>query len=311
MTSPNCRLPPLPPDWSEHPSSSHPGHVYYYNKYTGDKTWDREQLVAMGGNKETVADRVKVVSSLGIEELEKLLEEKKRAKKSVVEKDGRVKGIKREAEREGVEQLGEKRKVDAVDPTCKKRQKIVFEVKRRDEKVFGGKEGRRKESPRKKETDGRKSVDRSREREDKKSSTSSPKHVVPLPTLNSSKDKTNISSDSSLYGMDEDELQELKKIKSKYSSPPKTPKKTIKLPPTDQLPPPPTNTSPSPKYLPENYGSQYVNYQNEPKQTYQRQFKARDRPVLARLEGQLQSSSLPLHWPAVWSGTGRLLGWSR
>ena len=72
----------LPKGWSKHPSSSHPGHFYYYNQITGAKTWDSEDLVSINDNKALTVEReiVTDVRCLGIEELEKLLAEKKKSK---------------------------------------------------------------------------------------------------------------------------------------------------------------------------------------------------------------------------------------
>jgi len=288
-------LPPLPPDWSEHESSSHPGHFYYYNRRTGAKTWDRATLVEMGG---TSNNQEVDVRTLEIRQLEKLLAAKKKeqldkSKDKLKEDDGRKK---------------EKRKTESVEPTFKKRQKIVFDLKKKDEGSSKGREGRRKEP--KKEVEIGISTDKSIENNtktvkddeastSKNASTTNNDITKKQDKSNCSKDNVNISSDSSLYGMDDDEMQKLKVLKSKYSSSPR-PKVSSKSN-SDTSPAnmktavssPVTQSTVKPKYLPENYGSQYVNYQKIPKDSYQRVYKPRDRPVLAKLnKGELPG--LPL-----------------
>ena len=53
--------PPLPPGWSCHVSNSCPGRVYYFNKKTGDKTWNLEDLMSRPSMKKSKFDIKKYV----------------------------------------------------------------------------------------------------------------------------------------------------------------------------------------------------------------------------------------------------------
>ena len=251
---------------------------------TGEKTWDREQLLARKGDSTEQQGVETDIQSLEIKELEKLLAAAKKR-----EEEKKLNGATRERSKDDNELKHQKRKIEVVEPSFKKRQKIVFDLKKKDEQSSKGREGRRKDS--RKERVNNNSIDKDEDANPENGSAT--KQSDSLKT--NSKDIVDTSTDSSLYGMDEDELQQLKTIKSKYSSPPKTPKsKKDKLSPQDVLntsiSSPPAKTTP--RYLPENYGFQYVNYQKDPKESYQREYKPRDRPVLAKLKGEFTSKPL-------------------
>ena len=82
-------------------------------------------MVVMGGSSKVAKEVVTDVSNLEIKELEKLLAEKKRN----IEETKKAKGKKRELPRDEGAQTQEKRKVESVEPSFKKRQKIVFDLK--------------------------------------------------------------------------------------------------------------------------------------------------------------------------------------
>ena len=69
----------LPRDWSCHPSSSNPGHVFYFNKKTGARTWEIEEVRRYEeGREEARMAKRRPSSDYSISELEKMLEEKKK-----------------------------------------------------------------------------------------------------------------------------------------------------------------------------------------------------------------------------------------
>ena len=65
----------LPGDWSRHPSSSNPGHVFYFNKRTGAKTWEIEEVLRF---EESNKAKRRPSTDYSISELEKMLEEKRK-----------------------------------------------------------------------------------------------------------------------------------------------------------------------------------------------------------------------------------------
>ena len=77
----------LPPGWTEHESSSHPGHKYYFNSFTGCKTWDREDLIGWNSSNSIVSSQVKVdhnnIDQVEIRQLEMLLANKKKEQEIV------------------------------------------------------------------------------------------------------------------------------------------------------------------------------------------------------------------------------------
>ena len=293
----SANLPPLPPDWSEHYSTSHPGHVYYYNSKTGAKTWDRDAIlktISMNSDSKQMKKKETDINSLDIEELERLLASKKNEKQELEKKS---KGVKKDnlAVIES-DVKAEKRKNNSLEePSLKKRPKIVFDMKKADGSPIG-REGRRKEPKAGLENnnniDKELAVNKSKDDlPDKKKS-----------KADRSADRVDTSTDSSLYGMDDDEIQQLKVIKSKYASPPKSKEKkdntlnksnsSLKDNLNISIPSPSSKVSKKPRYLPENYGFKYVNYEKDTKQTYQRVYKPRDRPVLAKFKGDFTDKPL-------------------
>ena len=75
--------PPLPYGWSCRVSKSYPGHVYYFNSITGDKTWKLEDLMMQVSYshpsqvKHSLKADDKELLSLGLDELSDLLAVKK------------------------------------------------------------------------------------------------------------------------------------------------------------------------------------------------------------------------------------------
>jgi len=292
----SSNLPPLPPDWTEHESTSHPGHKYYYNIRTGDKTWDRRQVVKtmnplIGKElKVPLSENITDLKRLEIKELENLLASKMKEKEELekISKGEKTGGL-------AVKECGlkaEKRKLNSLEPPSgKKRQKIVFNVTKVDASPLIGREGRRKEP--KKGRENNNSIDK-----DQDANESIDGHSKDNKKHERSVEKVDTSTDSSLYGMDDDEKQQLKVMKSKYASPPK--QRTLQaqtcgaenVNDTISKSPPKLGVSVKQKYLPENYGFKYVNYEKEPKETYQRVYMPRDRPVLTKLKGDLNSKPL-------------------
>ena len=102
------QLPPLPDGWTQH-FSRREGRPYYFNKRTGAKTWDIRDIIS---NENLPSSGVtKDINELSVEELERLLEEKKK-------KEG-----------EDVKSSKSKRKSTSCDDVNNpKRKKIVFDL---------------------------------------------------------------------------------------------------------------------------------------------------------------------------------------
>ena len=289
----------LPPGWTEHESSSHPGHKYYFNSVTGCKTWNREDLIGWTNSNGNVSSQAKVDDNniddqVEIRQLEMLLANKKKEQETV---SWNSKCIQRTTH--SLRSDLQSGTLENSKDEGSSRQKIVFDLKnnerRRDvnENVVHHHSHVHEKSQNKDACVGKEGVENE--------------------VMESGNEILNNSSDSSLYGIDDDEIEELEKIKSKYASPPKsTPSDQTNTvlqdeekssAPSDKINPiveveeKLTATieclgNQSSKYLPENYGFQYVNYQNEPKEKYQRVYKPRDRPVLKKLKGNFQDKPL-------------------
>ena len=290
---------PLPPGWTEHESSSHPGHKYYFNSVTGCKTWNREDLIGWTNSNGNVSSQAKVDDNniddqVEIRQLEMLLANKKKEQETV---SWNSKCIQRTTH--SLRSDLQSGTLENSKDEGSSRQKIVFDLKnnerRRDvnENVVQHHSHVHEKSQNKDACVGKEGVENE--------------------VMESGNEILNNSSDSSLYGIDDDEIEELEKIKSKYASPPKSAPSdqtntvlqdeekssapSDKINPVLEVEEKLTATieclgNQSSKYLPENYGFQYVNYQNEPKEKYQRVYKPRDRPVLKKLKGNFQDKPL-------------------
>ena len=225
-TSKERKVPPLPPGWSQHESKSHPGVVYYWNKDTGARTWDLKDIVSSGDLPVTsAAGTAPDINTLSVEQLEKLLEVKKRQ-----EAGGQSSSSPSKSKRKSSEN-------DCISHS--KRKKIVFDLPKRDLQTLPKpsiKNERLSDSsePRCKSKD--QSSDKSTER--------------------------SVDSEGSLV-LDEDEKEELRKIKKKHKSPPK-PKRKPKIEPKSQ----PTSSpkvKPEEKYFSENIFSPPKSSTHSPK----------------------------------------------
>jgi len=288
----------LPPGWTEHESSSHPGHKYYFNSFTGCKTWNREDLIGWTSSNDIVRSQVTVdnnnIDQVEIRQLEMLLANKKKEQEIVSWNSKCIQST--------THSLGndlQSKTLECSKDVGSSRQKIVFDLKNNESRIDVNENVVQHHSH------------DHEERQDKDARVG--RGVVENEILGNDGGKLNNSSDSSLYGIDDDEIEELQKIKSKYASPPKSAPSdqtdTVQKV-KDKLSGPGEQTNPvlkaeeelsatieclsnkSTKYLPENYGFQYVNYQNEPKEKYERVYKPRDRPVLKKLKGNFQDKPL-------------------
>ena len=252
--------------------------VYYFNKQTGATTWDLRDIISSGDLPSS--GRQPDLSSLSVEELERMLRRKK--------------------QEEGLSPSKQKRKLNSEENSSNnKRKRIVLNFSAKEEK---------KQQPTSKVTSQSASV---------KDSCKSP--VPTCKSADKSKDKSvdkSLDSEDSLV-LDEDELKELKKIKSKHKSPPKTnslkkassskissthlspkSKKSCNLAPQKKpnvveeivlsqntLFAEPKNQSTS-RFLPQNFSTRYVNYQNDEKLTYQTRLRDRkEKPVSVHKKG--------------------------
>ena len=282
----------LPPGWSAHPSKSFPGYTYYYNSFTGQKTWKIQDLVGLGNRTEggAIIKDVMVASTsndhineLGIHDLKKLLEIQKQSISTLSsnQKDSNANATVRTF-------VG----VDGGVPKSK-RKKIEFDVKIEAKKI----NNKDVDSQSGKEFD-HKDDEHAANNESKESNCMNNSTTKTNSNTNNNETLCNSSSDSSMYGMDEDEMLQLKKISSKFApSPPriKVPKKSsINTGTNNDFKTTSEVSTKAAKYLEENYGCRYVNYQSDAKETYQRVFKPRIKPALTNLEKSNTNFPLPL-----------------
>ena len=251
--------------------------MYYFNEQTGANTWDIRDIVSSADLPSS--GRQPDLSSLSVEELERMLQRKK--------------------QEEDLSQSNHKRKLDEKPNSNSKRKRIVLKFSTEEEE-------KKKRNP----------------QVTTKSPSVKENYNRPVPYCKSpdkSKDKNlerSHDSDDSLV-LDEDELQKLKKIKSKHKSPPKATSlkkalsskssdlskskskicSTLDISPSkltsdkkqniveeillsqNKLPADSSKPSTS-KFLPQNYSNRYVNYQDDEKLTYARKLRDRkEKPV--------------------------------
>ena len=219
------KVPVLPRGWSQHESKSNPGRMYYFNEMTGARTWDIRDIVSRDSLPQTSV--TSDINSLSVSQLEQLLEQRK----------------KEEAE---TNLLKRKTSINPSEPS--KRAKIVFDPS--------------KDIVKKIEKNPTVTSQRLLENRTRSSSRSKPQVATPSPSRHKKVDRSNNSenSEESLV-LDEDELQELKKIKKKHKSPPKpkpkespktAPRLRPKVSPKKSRASPEPGWSPSPKPSPNN-----------------------------------------------------------
>ena len=243
-------LPPLPDGWTQH-FSRREGRPYYFNKRTGAKTWDIRDIISHENLPASSVSRD--INELSVGELERLLEEKKKK------------------EEEEVKSNKTKRKSTTNDDiNSPKRKKIVFDLPKSPKKNL------------------LKNPIVTTQRLLINTNESSPEARSRKVDNDSSVDKS--TTDDSLV-LEEDELEELNKIKKKHKSPPKpklkkSPRKVSTSPRSSIF----SKNVSSPKldnfgdfqsykppiiiqkanFVASNYKTQYVNYQNDKKLTYNR-----------------------------------------
>ena len=292
--------PPLPPGWSQHESNKCPGKVknlhfklltftdifkvYYFNKQTGATTWDIRDIVSKADLPSS--GRQPDLSNISVEELERMLRRKK--------------------QEENLSPSKQKRKLSEENNSNHKRKRIVlnFSTEEDEKNKLKSKVNAQNAI----EKDSCKSKDKS-----VPNRRMSCKSKVPTSkSADTSKDKKiekSHDSEDSLV-LDEDEIEELKKIKSKHKSPPKTNslKKALPSPRSkissnvdsspknvtspknpnvteeitlsqNKLVAKPSSSSTS-RFLPQNFSTRYVNYQNDEKLTYKSMLRDRkEKPV--------------------------------
>ena len=251
--------------------------VYYFNKQTGATTWDLRDIVSSADLPSS--GRQPDLGSLSVEELERMLRRKK--------------------QEEGLSPSKQKRKLSEENSLNNKRKRIVLN--------FSTKEDENKKLKSKVTSQSALVKDRCKS---------------PVPTCKSadkSKDKSvdkSLDSEDSLV-LDEDELKELKKIKSKHKSPPpkaNSLKKASSSKSSTLLSPKSkkscnlamknnlnvfedivlsqntllaeSNNPSTSRFLPQNFSTRYVNYQNDEKLTYQTRLRDRkEKPASVHKQG--------------------------
>ena len=275
--------PPLPRGWSQHESTKIPGKLYYFNKGTGVTTWDIRDIISSADL--PVTGRQRDINSLSVEELETLLRLRK-------QEDASPSKQKRKLVRE------------TNSLSNKKRKKIVLHFSKEETKP----------------------------KEDalKTSQLALEKSPIPICKSVDRSSEKSFDSEGSLV-LDEDEKRELMKIKSKHKSPKNkslknkkgsSPAPTISSPKTEifsKLNDSPLDlvsqyvpttaaeesalslkvdeaSKPSTfKFLPKNFSTRYVNYQNDEKLTYTKSLS--DRRSKRQVSIFKRSSPVPLSQP--------------
>ena len=82
----------LPEGWSAHPSKKNPGHIYYFNKFTKETTWNREdvfssKVAVMSMNADTIHNRGETMKHLGTVKQEEMINEGRSLRDVVVKEE--------------------------------------------------------------------------------------------------------------------------------------------------------------------------------------------------------------------------------
>ena len=244
--------------------------VYYFNKQTGATTWDIRDIVSKADLPSS--GKPPDLSNISVEELERMLRRKK--------------------QEENLSPSKQKRKLSEENNSNHKRKRIVLNFSTRED------EKNKLKSKVNAQNAIEKNSCKSKVPTSKSADTSKDKNV----------EKSHDSEDSLV--LDEDEIKELNKIKSKHKSPPKTNSlKKALLSPRSKISSnvdssPKNDTSPtnqnvteeitlsqnklvaksssssSSRFLPQNFSTRYVNYQNDEKLTYKSMLRDRkEKPV--------------------------------
>ena len=147
------KMPVLPRGWSRHASNSCPGRFYFFNTETGAKTWDIRDIIS--GKDLPKEASTKDINELSIDELEKLLEEKK--KRECMENQSTSK-------RKSLDSIDNKRKNEGSDILNPKRKKIAFDLQKNQCSPSRIKSPQGKETVGKKTNSGRSKWDRGADR---------------------------------------------------------------------------------------------------------------------------------------------------